>query len=173
MAKTRTEPHHFVTYLESLAKQDNRGALAALRRGLGQPPGTVLEMYRYVVPQLPSDPKPWVENAYYLVASLFALYPKDNYEGDVGAHLAGARDPKRDNDALERRFVALLNTHSDELPFVLRQTISFLRSKEVPVNWHQLIRDLQGWNNANRYVQKKWANAFWGRATQSPDESGD
>ena len=41
--------HGFVTYLQSLAEKDDRGALAALRRGLGQSPGSVPDTFRYVV----------------------------------------------------------------------------------------------------------------------------
>ena len=41
-----TKERPFVTYLESL--REDRGALAALRRGLGQPPGTPVHL---LVPQ--------------------------------------------------------------------------------------------------------------------------
>ena len=46
--------NNFITYLEELRDREDRGALAALRRGLGQPPGSAVEMYRYVVPWLPA-----------------------------------------------------------------------------------------------------------------------
>jgi hypothetical protein len=46
MTDTIPEQHPFIRYLVSLAERDDRGGLAALRRGLGQPPGTVAETYR-------------------------------------------------------------------------------------------------------------------------------
>lgn len=155
------EPHPFVTYLESLG--EDRAALAALRRGLGQPPGSVPDMYPYVIPFLPQDAAPWVEEARYLLASLYAMYPQSAASGNMGSHYDRARSTEGDNTALERRFTALLGAHPDDLPFYLRQAVSFLRSKESPVNWQQLYQDLLAWDHPNRYVQKRWADAFWGR----------
>ena len=157
--------HPFIEYLESL--RDDRGALAALRRGLGQPPGTVASMYPYVVPWLPSEARSWQETAYYLIAALFASHPKEGGTGNMGHHFGRARDPQGDETALERRFTALLAAHPDDLDGYLRQAVGFLRSKEVPVNWHQLFADVTAWGHPDRYVQRRWAGAFWGR-TQQP-----
>lgn len=161
------EPHPFVLYLESLAAPEKRGALAALRRGLGQPPGSAVEMFRYIVPWLPSGARGNQETAFYLVAALFALHPVSGRQGDMGAHLAQTRRPDEREDALERRFTALLAAHPDDLPFYLRQTISFLRSKgDIPVNWSQLLIDIQAWSHPERYVQKRWARSFWARPSR-------
>jgi CRISPR system Cascade subunit CasB len=149
--------HPFIEYLESLC--DDRGALAALRRGLGQPPGTVASMYPYVVPWLPEAR--YNESIYYLVAALFAYHPAKADEGNMGSHFARTREPGTDSTALERRFTALLAAHPDDLGTYLRQAVSFLRSKEVPVNWHRLFYDLQRWAYDDRPVQKQCARAFW------------
>ena len=85
------ETHPFITYLEGLAEREERGALAALRRGLGQPPGTVAAIFPYVVPWLPQDPAPWEEAAYYLIAALFALYPSASGAGNLGASFRQAQ----------------------------------------------------------------------------------
>ena len=50
---TQSRVETFLAYLRGLAKRDDRGALAALRHGLGQPPGTAAEMHPYVVQFLP------------------------------------------------------------------------------------------------------------------------
>jgi CRISPR system Cascade subunit CasB len=157
-----TQEHPFITYLESDLR-DNRGALAALRRGLGQPPGTVASMYRYVVPWLSDDTPRWQENAYYLVAALFAYHPDEGGVGNLGDHFARTRAPQGDDTAIERRFTAILAAHPEDLDFYLRQAISFLKSKDVPVNWQQLLSDVMAWGHPNRYVQKNWARAFWGQ----------
>jgi CRISPR system Cascade subunit CasB len=158
-----TKTHPFITYLEGL--RDDRGALAALRRGLGQPPGTVADMYRYVVPWLSDDARPWREDAYYLIAALFAYHPMEGGTGNLGDHFACAREPRGDNTAIERRFTALLAAHPDDLPSYLRQAVSFLKSKVVPINWHQLLSDVMAWSHPDLRdrVQKDWARAFWGR----------
>lgn len=174
----KTSEHNFVTYLESLAQADDRGALAALRRGLGQPPGTVPDMFRYVIPRLPENAYPgsWTEKTYYLIASLFALHPKSAPEGNLGDHFAALRDPDPDkNAALERRFTAILNANPDDLPDYLRQAISFLRSKdETPVNWHELMWHLLQMGDPERadQIRKRWATAFWrnrSRETEQPN----
>ncbi len=156
----------FIDRLQKLAEGHERGALASLRRGLGQPPGTVADMYRYVEPFLGEQGSGarFKESAFYLVAALFALHPKSTDEGNMGAHMAKTRTDSG-ADALERRFTALLAAHPDDLPEYLRQSISFLKSKDVPVNWNQLLWDLENWDKRDdpKYsVQKKWARSFWG-----------
>lgn len=158
-----TQPHAFITYLEQL--REDRGALAALRRGLGQPNGQAREMYPYVVPWLPAESGGPREAAYFLVAALFAYHPDAGGVGNLGEAFRRTRDPQGDNTAIERRFTALLTAHPDDLPFYLRQAISFLASKDVPVNWQQLFADIQHWGHPDGYAQKQWARAFWGRPT--------
>lgn len=164
----RTLP--FVEYLERLRdhtdQSRSRAAMAELRRGLGQPPGTVYEMYPYIVPFLPNDAAKAREDVYFLIGSLFAYHPEKGGSGNMGSHFAGTRDPNGDNTAIERRFAALLAAHVDDLPVHLRQAIGFLRSRQqvMPVNWHRLFGDLLSWTHPSGYVQKEWARAFWGRA---------
>ena len=167
--------NHFITYLESLAKADDRGALAALRRGLGQPPGTVPDMFPYVVQRLPNNAYPgsWTEKTYYLIASLYALYPESTAEGNLGTHFARTLQHDAEKDkAVERRFTALLTAHSQDLPVYLRQAVSFLRSKEKPINWHQLMWDTLAWNNPDKAprIQKRWATQFWRRQKDNDDK---
>ena len=157
----------FVTYLES--KRNDRAALAALRRGLGHPRGTVADMYRYVVPWLPHESPPWQEDAYYRIAALFAYHPQEGGRGNMGNHFARTRDPQGDNTAIERRFTALLGAHPDDLGDYLRQAVSFLKSEEVPINWHQLLSDVMGWGHPERYVQRRWARGFWGGAAEEKE----
>ena len=159
-----TELHPFICYLQGF--REDRGALAALRRGLGQPPGTVSSMYPYVVPWLRDSTPPSEEAAYYLVAALYAYHPQEGGMGDMGQHFWRARDPSGDNIAVERRFTALLAAHPDDLDFYLRQAVSYLKSKEVPVEWSQLLADVLAWGHPVRYVQRRWARSFWGRPIQ-------
>ncbi|NLX43893.1 MAG: type I-E CRISPR-associated protein Cse2/CasB [Chloroflexi bacterium] len=175
----------FVERLEDLANREDRGALAALRRGLGQPAGTVSAMYPWVVPWLPENCPPWTEATYYTVASLFALHPSSGRDANLGVSLrrAGGSDSSAGGDAgegsggamasVERRLVALLAANSEDLPGLLRQAISLLRSKEIPVNWHQLFLDLQQWGAPSRRVQRTWAAGFWGRSAEQDPASED
>lgn len=175
MSPPRDVEHRFVAFLAGLAEQEDRAALAALRRGLGKAPGEAADLYPYLVPWLPRLPaNPWQEDAYYLVASLFGWHPLSwrGAEGDgdrarstnLGvsfARLAG----EAEGAGVERRFVALLNADRDDLPEHLRHGVGLLKAHEVPVDWAQLLHDVQGWGWPSRSVQRGWARAFWGRTS--------
>ncbi len=153
----RTYP--FVEYLQTLA--DDRAALAQLRRGLGQPPGTAVDMYRYVAAWVgPSTPRA-VEEAYYLVAALYAAHPASGGSGNMGDHFRDVAVRVKDPTPVERRFNRLLTAHPDDLHFSLRQAVNYLRSHGVPVEWHQLLGDVLDWGDPNRFVQQRWATRFW------------
>jgi CRISPR system Cascade subunit CasB len=166
MTETESTEEHFVTALEKLAWADNRAALAALRRGLGKPPGTTPEMYPYVVPLAPARG----DDPYYLVAALFAWHPSpwhaSGQSSNLGASMARvARDSG--SESIERRFVAMLNAPSEDLPEHLRHAVGLCRAHEVPVNWLQLLLDLQWWGvwgPGYRRVQRSWAGSFWNAA---------
>lgn len=158
----------FVDYLENLESSGERAALAALRRSLGQPPGLAGDAHRHI---LWINPAHWEENSFYMVAGLFALHPDnwrrgadDRYLSNLGASFARLH-AKVDSSSIERRFVAVLDSHADDLADHLRHAVSLLRSQEIPVDWAQLLRDLRGWNRESRDVQRQWARAFWGGVT--------
>lgn len=160
----------FVQYLERLRDKDDKGSLAVLRRGLGKSPGEAPGMFRYVVPWLGMGVKPWQEEVFYIVASLFASHPQPGGEGSIGsAFYRLAMD--KSVESIERRFVALLNCHPDELKEHLRHAISLLKSRQIPIGWHCLFQDLLGWRHRSRYVQKSWARDFWGAATEADEGS--
>ena len=180
------ETNDFISYLANLERVANgedpttqsshdqssaRAALAKLRRGLGQPPGTTQEMFPYVVPFLPNDT--FRGDTYFLIAALFAYHPDPGGTGNMGSHFANAREPESDSTAIERRFTALLAAHGEELHYHLRHAVGFLRSRQtpVPVNWHKLFGDILNWSHPSSYVQKEWARAFWGRPQTPPSPS--
>ncbi len=159
--------------LLGLARDQDRGALAALRRGLGHPPGTVPAMFPYVEPYLGASPTRSREEASYLVAALFASHPsnwahEDPLATNLGASLA--RIPGR-NDSIEKRFQALLACRREDLPDHLRHAVSLVRAHDIPVDWAQLLRDIQYWDSENRRVQRAWARAFWGPTSEPISES--
>jgi len=158
----------FVDYLSRLAERD-RGAMAALRRGLRRPPGQEPAMYPYVIPWLHDGLYPWTRDVHFIVASLFASHPQagGGSRGNMGAHWHTLVQVKQ---VPERRFVALLRTGPDRLPTRLRENVNLLRANKVPVNWHQLYHDLIRWTHPARYIQSEWAIGFWGQS-QIPNQS--
>jgi CRISPR system Cascade subunit CasB len=156
----------FVDHLERLRDRGDRAALARLRRGLGRDPGTVAGVHPLVQPWLPRGLGPRREDAFYLVASLFAAHPAPGGVGDLGAAFARLA-AGRDSAGPERRLTALLDAHPDDLPRHLRHAVSLLAADAVPVDWRRLLADLLAWGHPGRRVQRAWARSFWGAA--APD----
>lgn len=146
----------------------DRGALAALRRGLGKSPGEAAEMYPVLMPMLDDRQRGDLFEICCLIAALYAFHPERTKKGNLGDHmrLAGLenKNDRQPNEATERRFVNLLRAHPDDLPDRLRQAIAFLKSRKepVPVNWDQLYNDLVRYQYDPEAVQKSWAAGFWG-----------
>jgi CRISPR system Cascade subunit CasB len=152
----------------------DRGAIAALRRGLGKPPGTIHVMDRYVLPFIAGEP----DEPYYLVAALFAAWHQGKEkmvtaEGNLGKSLLAMVNLEQNREEaekrIEKRLVALLNCHRDDLSQHLRQVVSLLKSKEVPINWAQLLHDIRNWNWESRDVQRSWARGFWSMTKTDSD----
>jgi CRISPR system Cascade subunit CasB len=59
------------------------------------------------------------------------------------------------------------------VPEHLRQILSLLKSKDVPINWAQLLSDIRHWERDDRIVQKAWARAFWVGFRQKEEKGTD
>lgn len=166
----RKKPSAFIEYLTNLTPENDRGTLAVLRRGLGYPPGQDVEMYRYVARFVPEDARGYDrEKIYYLVAALYAFHQMNTTEDlNFGNHMAMAASLAGDPTSTERRFTVLLNADIADLSDYLRQAVSFLKSKNVKINWNTLFEDLRNWDSPDKRVQRRWANSFW--AYQKPVE---
>ena len=157
----------FIESLERLYINEGRGGLAALRRGLGKAPGTAMGMHPYVVPFTKGLNRPQ-EDAFYVVGALFGLYPSRSWRRGEEERFSnlGASLRRVGADGVERRFVALLNCNAEDLPDHLRQAVSLLKSKEIPIDWVQLLTDVLKWDFGDN-VQRNWARAFWASDTQT------
>jgi CRISPR system Cascade subunit CasB len=172
--REQTFDEKFISYLEKFVRDENRAALAHLRRGLGKDSSTATEMFPYI--------SGWTanlsrrdENAYFLVASLTGLYPTNSWKSEEKFNNLGKSLSFLNTDeskSIEKRFVALLNSDEEDLPNHLRQIISLLKSKEKPINWLQLLKDIKNWFHEDRFVQRNWAKGFWGN-TSTNTEKGE
>jgi len=181
MSQVSPQAREFANRLAELAPDPrsprdsgNRAALAALRRGLGKSLGEDFEAYRYVGRILVASRRQ-DEEARYLVATLFALHPVSWTDDpaaprrtNLGASfrvLASQTEAERaDSRSIERRFVALLNCHADDLATHLRHAVSLLKSQNVPIDWAQLLEDVRGWSRWGERIRSEWARAYWGAA---------
>ena len=174
---TKTEYRDdLIAYLEKERdKEDGNAAMfAQLRRGLGQPPGTSPQVSRVVQHFLKGDYDPR-ENAYYVIAPLFALHKKEGGVGNMGDHFHklwkdNTTDPNDDKPPpnLERRFISLLASSPEEFADALRQAVALLKSNEVAVDWHKLMSDAQIWLDTSDFAETRrlkvkqiWSRRFW------------
>ncbi len=157
----------FVAWLERLRDENDRAALAKLRRGLGKQMGTP-EMYPFVVPFMPDNRRG--REHYFLIASLFAAHPDpappERSMGSVFKAIKG----QMESESIEKRFVQLLSADIEDVGKYLRHAVSLARSKGVAVNYHRLLSDLRYWEHRDRFVQLQWARDFWGFEKQEPSK---
>lgn len=171
----QTVRHRFVARLVDLAEREDRGAMAALRRSLGQEPGTVADACAIVEPFLGESAPPTRVEAFYLVGGLFGLHPEHREgAGNFGASLHTIRlnEGTADGDSgVERRFRAVLDARHEGLEVHLRNLVKLLHSRkpDVAIDYVQLIRDLEHWDDPEPRVKRRWASGFWGYRHETTD----
>jgi CRISPR system Cascade subunit CasB len=167
---TQSDP--LVDFLLGLEKRQDRGALAALRTGLGKRPGEAPRMFPYIGPFLRStDPGRASVIAVFLTASLFAKHPEHASGRSLGLALSNATKSDRNPDGkhgepgVETRFTAMLDAYPDDIPRHLDGLISLCESAGTGLDWYRFRLDvigLLGDNEENRdRVRLKWARDFW------------
>ena len=169
----------FVARLRALADDEDRGALAALRKSLQDPNGMAAAASSYVVPFLPAAENIARDRSYFLVGALFALHWDAGGEGVSLGHAFRAINDgqegagKADNESLRGRFVALLDADAEDLHDHLRHAVSLARAKQKPLDWLRLLRDVLGWDNPSRYIQRRLARDFWKTPPDAFDLEGE
>ena len=168
--------------LEKLRESEDRGSLASLRRGLGQPPGAVPETTKVVEHMLDDDDWSSTRDALYIVGPLYALHSQSETQArwsNIGSHFRSLiGDNAEPPPSVERRFMALLASEPDELADTLRQAITLLKAGNVPVNWRTLFEDVQQLLDSRQEGEKKrqdvrlrWSRSFW--RLSKPNEGTD
>ena len=165
------------------AKQDT-GAVAALKRALTGEAKHLRDVYSIVLPPLErigikySQDNKFHQDEWILVACLFAYYPQklDRDKQRNFGQSAGVLASKTDSEGADRRFRALLDTSLEDLRSPLSALVRLMKSKEIAIDYPQLIVDLSWWELSSQSVQDKWARGFWG-APEKPlgeiQEAGD
>lgn len=150
----------FIKHLEKL-KKDDRGAIAALRRSLGFDPGAYVPAFASIERYASKDDvKPWRRQALYLMAGLYALHPEHAAGQSLAAVLARVM-VKRKSPSIEKRFLALLATEPEELPYHLRQVVSLLAADGAPVDYGALLDDLTTWLVPHDFQRRDWLRQRW------------
>lgn len=158
----RERAARFVGALRPLAAKQDRGALAALRRGLS--PATVVDAWP-VVARLGGDIGQPGESPHVDIAALFASHPIESTARNFGeACRAIAWDTQRHEliESHERRFRRLLAADSAaDLSGQLRTWVRLAASQGVGINYESLFADLWNWRWYAADIRVQWARSFW------------
>jgi CRISPR system Cascade subunit CasB len=158
-------------FIEKLDRLD-AGDRARLKRNAGRTLAESRNALGLFYHLLPPGVSEYQQETYFLVATLYPL-AEGGAHGNLGESLRRARIAQN-KAGLDRRIEILLDADSNQLPFRLRQTIHFLQSSRVRVNWPQLLTDLLFWNVPSRSVQLRWALAYFTSPNYpKPENKGD
>lgn len=155
--------------------EDDRGKMAALRRGLSE--GT----QRAAWPVIASLGMDIGNQAAITVAGLFATHPVVSDARSLGQTCRlTATDNGRLKDipeSFDKRFRRLISCASvEEVTGQLSAWIRLAKSKGVGVNYAELYNDLYWWAKDADKKRIRWARDFWsprkdGEATSTPQEA--
>ena len=150
----------FITWLEKI-NTDGRKARAVLRRSLAFAPGIYVPAYPYVEPFLTGEENQWRREMYYLVAGLWAAHWKEDRAGPVLTIGKACAEYQRISGSvsMERRFITMLDSDPEQLPYRLRQLLALL--KEQSVDFENLLTGLLRWNDDRKPTQNSWARDFY------------
>jgi CRISPR system Cascade subunit CasB len=172
--ETSTYLQRETDFLEHLHKRiaNDNGAKAALKRALSGEPKHLRSVYSLVLPYLDGIPDWKQDHIWIPVVCLSVYYPqpirgkKHNF-GHSCRQLAN----KTESEGMERRFRALLDTTLADIQTPITALVRQMKSKEVAIDYPQLIFDLNGWEHPDQYIQDKWARTFWGVPTTQHEET--
>ena len=166
MTNERNPEREFIERIESLGS----GELARLRRGCGEhdPVEGRCPWLIALVHGVSSVP------VAFLVASLLAQYSTVNIQ--LGNHrldgnfgLTWKRAIARSSSySIKRRFHILIDAEYEplsgegDMPYRLRQMVRYAAGKGVGVDWPLLLKHARNWNSPDKWVQKQWADSFFG-----------
>lgn len=175
---TRDEAAVFAGRLLGLATEESRADRALLKRArTGHPTQQLLArrvVHGLVPPGVAHSPRTLdlVER----VVGLFVVLPDHrDGAGSVGACARRLADRKGvSRDAVERRFTAILSSSSEAVATHIARLFARCASENVGIDYGQLTYDLERAGHPDRWIERRWADEFWGtdgRSAASENET--
>ena len=173
---------------ETASESSSKALMANLRRGIGKPPGSVVELWEVTFSGLPESffglGKPSYEEwAIHMSLTLFALHQQGKdlenklmfQEGEsLGKAARMLVEDEDDEKRIKRRFDAIATAQSmEELANHLRGMIQLLKSKDIPIDYRALAQDLFQFQLAGTRdaVRLRWGQDFYRMYEKGTDES--
>jgi CRISPR type I-E-associated protein CasB/Cse2 len=156
-------------FIHHLSRQERAGRAhlrQILQHSLETPPRQAMRIVGvFADNEVPKSPR---EQAFYLVAGLYALCHPDPFESpttgnpfaEVAAKLTlnrGDFDPTK-TSSLEQRFLSLLDCERSELPYPLRQWVQLVKAASLEVDWATLVNDVAFWGDKTR---DRWGRTYY------------
>jgi CRISPR type I-E-associated protein CasB/Cse2 len=180
-----------VQFLDNQGKpnlsKNGRANLAELRRSAADPLSDTRSIW--ILGSLLPERDGWEFDAYRLVATLYAINAQRFTTPNGGHKLPKFSDDDKQpkykrrsfgesvrrlriqlgagEDSLDKRFVALLDSDTDNLAIPLRGFIQRIASaqKDIPVDYRRLLEDLLNWNGDRQTgslaARRQWARDYW------------
>lgn len=168
------------------ARRPSGEELAVLRRGLGRPVGTVLEMFRFYT--CPVDDfaarrgeVSAEQEAEHIALALYGLHQQSQERSmhhdkiGLGRAMRELRHHERTSDeAVDARFhQAFSATSTAALQMRLRGLVTQLKDIKQPLDYNCLTDDLHAWRrpDTRSRVRRRWGLEYYGWTQSSPDPS--
>ena len=150
----------YIEWLERLNEKDTK-ARAVLRRSLSFDPGQFVPAFPYVEPFVKDSDTVWRRKVHYLVAGLWAGHWREGQQGPLLpiGRACRAYQSARGSTSVERRFITLLDSDTDQLPHRLRQMVALL--KDQPIDFELVLKGLLYWNDDQKRTQNAWARDYY------------
>jgi CRISPR system Cascade subunit CasB len=173
---------HEIRFLQSVSDRVNRdnGAKADFKRALSGEPEHVLRVYPFVLPYVgklsdfESEQQRQEKQIWIPVACLSVYYPQPIQKTEKPrnfGHSCRSLATATNSEGADRRFRALLDLVLSDIQSPLAALVRQMKSKDIAINYAQLLADLRQWEHPKQYIQDRWARAFWGVPSSSSAET--
>jgi len=150
----------YIEWLERLNEKDTK-VRAVLRRSLSFDPGQFVPAFPYVEPFVKDSDTAWRRKVHYLVAGLWAGHWREGQQGPLLplGRACAAYQSASGSTSVERRFIILLDSDTEQLPHRLRQMVALL--KDQPIDFELVLKGLLYWNDDQKRTQNAWARDYY------------
>ena len=164
---TTQEETPLVNFLLDLERRQDRGALAALRSGIGKRPGEASRMFPYIARFLSAGGERSAQvQVVFLTSALFASHRSHAKVGNLGSSLRRAVTAKHGEEGVASRLTAALDADPEDLARHITGLVTLCDSAGAPIDWTRFYFDTISLHQEDEDRRNKtrldWARGFWG-----------